>query len=131
MFPFDKFELTKALASPEHVLAAASANKSCLVFVVYYPLCTTGAKEALVPPIRCGEIIEHMCNQLQEFILFFIVKKNSEESAAAWCTQLILLKTKGDLLLSVRLSARQYRIPMAHQLHLFRMIARGCWEVAA
>ena|SRR5260221_12459612 len=108
MFPFDKFELTKAVESPEHIFAAASASKSCLVFVVYSPLCTTGAKEAPVSPIRCGEIIEHLCKQLQGFVPFFIAKKNSEESLVAWCARLMLLKTKDDLLLSVLLSARQY-----------------------
>ena len=131
MFPFDKFELTGAVASPEHIFTAASASKSCLIFVVYTPLCTTCAKEALVPPIRCGEIIEHICKQLQRFILFFIAKKNSEEPTVIRSAQLILLKTKDDLLLSVRLSVQQYRSPMARQLHLLSVYGLSCWKVAA
>src|SRR5882724_295785 len=117
MIQCNKFEFTQA-GRRKQLHPAAFPNRSRLVFVAYTPHCTMRAKGTLVSPIRYGEILEHICKELQGFILIFIAKKVSRKSKNIWTDGFNLLKTKDKMQFAGKLWERKYCSLMARQLHV-------------
>src|SRR6266566_5038572 len=130
MVPSNKSEYTEAGHSCQRLYSVASWNRSRPAFAVSSLLCTMHAKRTHVPPTRYREILEHICKDLQGFILIFIVSKLAEKSENIWLSGFNLLKIKDNRQISGKPQTRHDCRLMACQLHVLGRVELSRQKVA-